>query len=293
MLTKFVLHLLPGDELNHENTMLTRRSLFGLNFISAENVSVVTDEIMQYAYDPRSASLPLVITPNVDDVVQFNKPQYRPIAEQMQRASFILPDGQFVVWASRLLDRPLQSRLPGSDLFPVLWRTARRAGKKILMIAPGVEVAEAMQAEYPGLHVYVPPMFHEADTIRYKAILETAISKLDSCQPDMVLIGIRFPKQHMLALDMIRHLQIKAQQSITEVPMPLFMLLGASFEFYLGIKKRAPKFLQRIGLEWFHRFAQEPRRLFKRFFIEDLAFFPMVWKEVRGASAKGQHSRAK
>ncbi len=61
--------------------------------------------------------------------------------------------------------------------------------------------------------------------------------------------------------------------------MPLFLLMGASFEFYLGLKKRAPVIWQKAGLEWFYRFTQEPHRLFKRFFIDDLQFFPIVARE--------------
>jgi N-acetylglucosaminyldiphosphoundecaprenol N-acetyl-beta-D-mannosaminyltransferase len=57
--------------------------------------------------------------------------------------------------------------------------------------------------------------------------------------------------------------------------------MGASYEFYLNLKKRAPKFWQKTGMEWFYRFTQEPGRLFRRYFVDDMQFFPIVWREFR------------
>jgi N-acetylglucosaminyldiphosphoundecaprenol N-acetyl-beta-D-mannosaminyltransferase len=65
------------------------------------------------------------------------------------------------------------------------------------------------------------------------------------------------------------------------VPYPLFAAVGASFEMLFGLKKQAPLWVRRAGLEWFFRFVQEPRRLFRRYFIDDMAFFPLVWREWR------------
>lgn len=268
-------------QLNHENIQMKTVSLFGLNFISAASVSDVADALLSYQPVVTDTHLPLVITPNVDDVVQFNKRKNAAIAQRMPQAAFILPDGQFIVWASRLIGKPIKSRLPGSDLFPVLWKKSIARKKRIFLIAPSDAVAQPLQSEYPDLHYYVPPFFEVDNQKQFRQILETAIHKIDTLQPELVCIGIRFPKQHMLALEMIARYQQHASGNNPKPGIPLFLLLGASFEFYVGIKKRAPVFMQKTGTEWFHRFIQEPRRLFKRFFIEDLAFFPMVVKEYR------------
>ncbi len=261
--------------------MLKRITLYDLDFISANNFTNVVQEIM--FFDPfteyYNKRLPLLITPNVDDVVKFSKEENIYIAKNMQNASFILPDGQFVVWSSWLLRKPLQRRLPGSDLFPALWSEIKNSNKKIFLIAPDDKVGKLLQNEYPSLRYIVPPFFKECDTSALNEIIDQAIREIQSIRPDMIFIGIRFPKQHLIALKMID--KIKLQQNIipNDSTMPLFLLLGASFEFYLGIKKRAPRFIQILGMEWFHRFVQEPRRLFKRFFIEDMAFFPIIYRE--------------
>ncbi len=265
--------------LNHENMLIDKVSVFGLDFISAESIADVADTILAYQPVITDTHLPLVITPNVDDVVQFSKRKNAAIARHMPHAAFILPDGQFIVWASRLIGKPIKSRLPGSDLFPVLWKKAIAQHKRILLIAPSLQVAQPLQKEYPDLQYYVPPFFEVDNHKQFQEILEAAMRQVALVQPELVLIGIRFPKQHMLALEMINRCHTTNKTKGDQTTSPLFLLLGASYEFYVGIKKRAPVFMQKTGTEWFHRFIQEPRRLFKRFFIEDLAFFPMVVRE--------------
>jgi N-acetylglucosaminyldiphosphoundecaprenol N-acetyl-beta-D-mannosaminyltransferase len=98
-------------------------------------------------------------------------------------------------------------------------------------------------------------------------------------QPEFVFLGIRFPKQNRIALGMMGYDYATGELTDTDKQIPLFLLLGASYEFYLNLKKRAPVFWQKIGMEWFYRFTQEPGRLFRRYFIDDIQFFPIVWKE--------------
>ncbi len=262
--------------------MLTRKRLYDLDFISDSSFKNVVDEIMQYDYNPDNfkVQLPLLITPNVDDVVKFKRAENKSIANEMKKATFILPDGQFIVWSSWLLRKPLKKRLPGSDLFPALWDKLKTSNKSILLIAPDNNVGEMLRQEFPNLNYYVPPFFDEADTVALNEVIANCLNEIEKCNPDLVFIGIRFPKQHFIALQTIENIQAKLLSNGSSSKMPLFLLLGASFEFYLGIKKRAPKIIQYIGMEWFHRFAQEPKRLFRRFFIEDLAFFPIFWKEI-------------
>lgn len=259
--------------------MLTRKQLFGLPFISAPNCSVVVDDILRHHQAQMDGSnvLPLLITPNVDDVVKFSHPQHQHIAQEMKRAAYILPDGQFVVWSSKLLGKKLDRRLPGSDFFPVFWQEIKGSNKRILLIAPDERVGRQLQAQHNDLTYYVPPFFSEHDTDAVRDVISTCKKLAIEAKPDFILLGIRFPKQHLIALALCE-MYDELQMQHTETP--LIMLLGASFEFYLGIKKRAPRIFRFMGLEWFHRFLMEPRRLFKRFFIEDMAFFPIVWKEL-------------
>ncbi|MBK7110387.1 MAG: WecB/TagA/CpsF family glycosyltransferase [Bacteroidetes bacterium] len=95
-------------------------------------------------------------------------------------------------------------------------------------------------------------------------------------KPEYIFIGIRFPKQNYIAFELLDNLQ---KQGYSKSEMPLCLLLGASYEFYLDIKKRAPAIWQKTGMEWFYRFTQEPGRLFKRYFIDDMQFVSIFMKE--------------
>ncbi|HCK22736.1 MAG TPA: hypothetical protein DHW15_11425, partial [Bacteroidetes bacterium] len=173
--------------------------------------------------------------------------------------------------------KPLKKRLPGSELFPLLWKELVAQNRKVMVIAPSQQVGELLQKELPGLAYYVPPFFNEEDEQAVAEVVAEACKVMDELQPEYVFLGIRFPKQNYIALGMIAH----QQQKGAATPMPLFLLLGASYEFYLDLKKRAPLFWQKLGLEWLYRFTQEPGRLFKRYFIDDMKFFPIVWRERR------------
>jgi len=85
---------------------------------------------------------------------------------------------------------------------------------------------------------------------------------------------LRYPKQEMLIINLHEKLNQK------NIKLPVFFNLGASYEFYTGIKNRAPKWMQKIGLEWLHRFLSEPKRTFKRYFYDDLYIFILFLKEL-------------
>ncbi len=257
--------------------MLHRTHLFGLDLINEDSFDPVIASMLDFSaqYNPEDDKLPLLFTPNVDDVVKLNELKYAELADTLKKSFYILPDGQPVIWASKWLGKPLKRRLPGSELFPLLWKQLVAQNRKFMVIAPSQQVGELLQKELPDLAFYVPPFFNEEDEVAVANVVAEACKVMDSLQPEYVFLGIRFPKQNYIALGMMAH----RQQKKGAEPMPLFLLLGASYEFYLNLKKRAPLFWQRIGMEWFYRFTQEPGRLFKRYFIDDMKFFSIVWRE--------------
>ena len=289
--------------------MIKRTRIFDLDLINDKNFDSTISSILNFnkEYDENSGLLPLLFTPNVDDVVKLNEKKYADLSAILKRSYYILPDGQPVIWASKLLGKKLESRLPGSELFPLLWKAVIRENKRVMVVAPSPEVGELLKKEYPSLEYYVPPFFDVNNPDELKNVITGASEIFDKIKPDYVFIGIRFPKQNHIALGLIDH--FKKSQSLSpelrtqnpelrtqnlldadavgrqaqnaEHQMPLFLLMGASYEFYLNLKKRAPKFWQKTGMEWFYRFTQEPGRLFKRYFVDDMKFFPIVWKEFK------------
>jgi len=229
------------------------------------------------SFDSRTSNkLPLLITPNVDQVVKLARAENTALKTSCAQAAFILPDGQPIVWTSRWRDRysGLRGRLTGSDLFPLLWLQIKERGQKVLFILPNESLAERFRDEYPHARAYAPPMFNVDDADAYSQVLQDCLFFLDKGGYDHVLIGLGFPKQEHLALDLINAMK-------DGVMRPLFSLLGASFEFHYGLKGRAPLWMQKAGLEFLHRMLSEPGRMIKRYLWDDLAFFPLARKEIK------------
>ena len=104
-------------------------------------------------------------------------------------------------------------------------------------------------------------------------------------QPEFVVIGIGFPKQQRLALGLMSRLDAAGSD------LPIFMLLGGSLDMHVGRVRRAPTWIQRAGLEWLFRFALEPRRLFRRYFVTDMRFFGLLARELLAESPSSSARR--
>jgi N-acetylglucosaminyldiphosphoundecaprenol N-acetyl-beta-D-mannosaminyltransferase len=247
--------------------------MFGMDFHSAENHQKVLDFFRSHDRVP-AGNLPFLITPNVDQIVKLHKSENQDLLIQLEKSCIILPDGQPIVWASKLKfgSSGLENRLTGSDLFPKLWADLKKNSKKVFFILPKENLGKAFQTEYSNCRFYAPPMFSIKEEIKYSSVIEHCCSEIRAFKPDHVMIGLGFPKQEHLAIAI--HKEVGGSSIF-------YHLLGASFEFYLGEKKRAPTWMQKMGLEFIHRLISEPRRMIKRYLIDDLAFFPLFVKELR------------
>jgi N-acetylglucosaminyldiphosphoundecaprenol N-acetyl-beta-D-mannosaminyltransferase len=202
-----------------------------------------------------------IVTPNLDILRQFTSCDES--RELILAASHRVADGLPIVWASRIARTPLPERVPGSDFVLTLPEAAAQAGLPVFLLGgnPGVaEVAAArLEAGHPGLRVefHCPPFGFEDDPAQMDAIRRA----LRRAQPALVLVGLGFPKQERV----IRLLR-------DELPGAWFAGVGISLSFLAGDQPRAPRLLQRLGLEWMHRLWHEPRRLFRRYVVDGLPF---------------------
>jgi N-acetylglucosaminyldiphosphoundecaprenol N-acetyl-beta-D-mannosaminyltransferase len=187
-----------------------------------------------------------------------------------------------VLWASRLLRRPLPGRVPGSDLAPALFAAAaRRGGLRVYLLgaAPGVaaRAAEEIEDAWPAVRVvgtYSPPPGFENDPDENNQIL----ARIQINRPDVVVVGLGAPKQELwLAANRAR------------IRAPVALAVGATIDFLAGEKTRAPRWMRKVGLEWLHRLASEPRRLTRRYARDAWIFPQLVWREWR---ADGRRSGA-
>ncbi len=253
---------------------LDRASLFGLELVNAASLGPVIDEILD---GPRRDDQiqPVVLTPNVDIVVHLDQAPDSVEADLFRRAQFCLPDGQPLVMVSGLLGQRLAARLPGSGLFHDLWPRIVEQNLPALVIASSDDIAARLENEHPKAGFIVPPIFDADDDGAIAEIVDQLLAASRATRPNMVLVGIGNPKDARIIAALFE------RWDPTLGPKPLCLGLGGSFSMYLGLKKRAPSWIQRIGMEWFYRFLQEPRRLFHRYFVRDMAFFGIVWREWR------------
>ncbi len=208
------------------------------------------------------------VTANVDHVVRFSRcPDVRPLYTE---ADLVVADGMPLIWASRLLRTPLPCRVAGSDLFPRLCGEAADAGLSVFLLggAPGAaqRALDVLTKQHPALRVagtYCPDYGFENDPDELARINET----IRHASPDILFVGLGSPKQERW---------IAANRN--KCGARLSIGVGISFSFVSGDVTRAPRWLQRLGLEWFHRLLQEPGRLWKRYLVHDLPFVWLVGK---------------
>lgn len=250
--------------------MVKKVAIFDFDFRCSNSYDEIADEVIRFD-GTNSSKNPFLITPNVDDVVNWNKPEYAILKEEFKKSAFVLADGQPLVLFSKLIGKNLIRRMPGSSLFPFIWSRIKEKGYPVLLILARNEICEWYEKDYELCKTYFPPVFDSKDTTQIKNIVFACKESIEKFNPYFVFIGIQFPKQNILALELFRSISVKR--------MPLFLMLGASMEFYSGHLKRSPRFFQQIGLEWFYRFCQHPNRLFKRYFINDMQIFKIFIKE--------------
>jgi len=210
-----------------------------------------------------------IVTPNVDHVCLCAK---NPEFKWAYDGAFLrVPDGVPLLWGSRLLGTPLMERLNGTDLVYAISELSAKKGRSVFLLGAeeGVpeQAAKRLQALYPGLQIagmHSPPMGFEKnpeDNDRIMALLhETA--------PDICFVALGSPKQ-----------EIWMRRYFEASRVPLTIGVGASFDFIAGRKRRAPLIMQRTGLEWLWRLCTEPRRLWRRYLVDDMYFFVLLARQ--------------
>jgi len=264
-----------ADSLRHMQDRLARRRLFGLDFLDAPDTASVVELLLGYDRAPSDDGLlPVLVTPNVDQLVKVDAGSDPVATEVVRTARYVIADGQPIVWASRLLGAPLATRLAGSMLLIDLWPRLIAGGTPVLVVASSDEIADLVRRDHPGAVVVVAPQLRVDDPATFIDFADRCIAAIDPVATVHVFVTLGYPRRERL-------IRVLIDQWPAEAPYPLFSAVGASFEMLYGLKKRAPRWMQRAGLEWFFRFLQEPRRLFRRYFVDDMAFFPLVWREWR------------
>jgi N-acetylglucosaminyldiphosphoundecaprenol N-acetyl-beta-D-mannosaminyltransferase len=173
------------------------------------------------------------------------------------QGGLVLPDGQPLVWAMRLLGHRDASRVYGPELMARYCERAAGSGTRMFLYGGRnqgalVQLALNLRHRYPGIQIvggYSPP-FRDLDADEQDAI----VGEINRSRADVVWVGIGQPKQEKWMARM--HEKLDA---------PVLVGVGAAFDFHAGLVPQAPAWMQEIGLEWAYRLAHEPRRLWRRY----------------------------
>lgn len=209
-----------------------------------------------------------VVTPNVDHIVRLEKDEE--LQKVYKNASLILTDGKPLIWISKWYKTPIKEKISGSDLFPRVCQLAANKNYTMYLLGAAEGVADTaarnLIKKYPGLNIvgtYSPPFGFEKNEQEMNKIK----TQIQDVHPDILIVGLGCPKQEKF---MYYHCK--------ELGVPISFGLGASIDFEAGNIKRAPKWMSNHGLEWLYRFSKEPKRLFKRYFVDDLKIIQVARK---------------
>ena len=216
----------------------------------------------------------VLVTPNVDQIIKMQVD--REYYDIVRKAEWVVCDSKILYFCFKLLKTPLLETIPGSSFFPAFYEYHRDDENcKIFLL--GALDGVALKArdrinEKVGRQIVVGAYSPSYGFEKKQEENERIYKMINSSGANVVLVGVGCPKQEKW---------IDAHKN--RMPgVNIWMALGATIDFEAGSVKRAPVIWQNLYLEWFYRFLQEPRRLFKRYFVDDIKFFWYFGKQLLG-----------
>ncbi len=238
-------------------------TLFGVP-IDNLNMAEVLDRIESMIGD---GGIHQHVVVNVDKIVKMES--NASLRQTVLDCDLITVDGQPIIWVSKLFKCPIKERVTGVDLFDALMGRCAERGLRPYLLGARQEIVaktvDALKGKYPKLQL-------AGWRNGYWTADEEAriVQGIKEAKPDVLCMAVGSPKQELFLG--------KWKQ---EMHVSFVMGVGGSFDVTAGVLRRAPKWIQQVGLEWLYRLAQEPRRLWRRYLRDDMAFFRLVWREWR------------
>ncbi|RHT81427.1 glycosyltransferase [Clostridiaceae bacterium AM27-36LB] len=234
-------------------------------YINNLTMSETIDEIEQMI---ESGKRSYVVAINVDVVMKIENDSY--LKKVVDGADMVLVDGMPLVWISKMQGKPLKAKISGSDLVPLLFEEAAKKNYTVFIIGGkdgiAVQAKRRLERSMPGIRIvgtYAPPLGFEKDDDELNKINEM----ISNVKPDLLIACFGCPKQEKWIYENINKYNAKVS-----------ICAGATVDFLAGNVKRAPHWMSEHGLEWFYRFLQEPKRMFKRYFIDDIKILRLIKK---------------
>ena len=251
----------------------------------SERVEILNVGIDNFAFDEFLARLKkgIVFTPNVDHLMNLRKdPEF---VEAYQEADYRVCDSQILIYAAKFLGTPIKAKISGSDLFPIFCEHhGKNPNIKIFLLGGAAGIPQRAQFNI-NRHIgrdiivdaYSPPFGFEKDEVECKQIID----KVKNSPANVLVVGLGSPKQEKWIA--------KYRKQLPNID--IFMGVGAAIDFAAGNKSRAPKFVSELGLEWLYRLISEPKRLWKRYLVQDVPFVWLLIKQKLAGKITSQSSK--
>lgn len=240
-----------------------------IHLVDIKDACNIVEDYIDKNKNAKSKKPIMVQAVNADTIIKANL--YKDIANISNKADLALADGMPIVWISKFMKKRLKERVAGPDFFDYFNRISNEKGYSYYFLGATddvmAKIISRMKSEYSNIQItgYYSPPFSDMDNELENENICNKISKLN---PDVVWVGLGCPKQEKWIVN-----------NKNRITASMIMGIGAVFQFYAGTLKRAPKFMQRTGLEWFYRLLKEPRRLFKRYIVNGPRFIHFIIKD--------------
>ena len=216
----------------------------------------------------------VLITPNLDHLVKLQHD--REFYEVYRQAEWVVCDSKILYLLSKLLKHPLPEAIPGSSFFTAFYMFHKDDPDcRIFLLGAKEGIAQkAMERinEKVGRKIVVGAHSPSFGFEKNERECEALVDIVNKSGANVLLVGVGAPKQEKWIM--------KYRNQMPDVD--LFMALGATIDFEAGTLKRAPRLWQKLGMEWLYRCLKEPRRLFKRYFVDDMQFFYYFAQQLLG-----------
>lgn len=241
------------------------KSLFLNTYINNLTEAEAIEGLCQAVKDKKKT---FVVYVNSDVIIKIEQEPY--LKEIVDSADMVLTDGMPLIWISHFHRKPIKEKISGSDMVPRLCEAAWREGYSIFLLGGAEKVpqqaADKLKKRFSGIKIagaYSPRFGFEKDA----GELEKIRDMISAAQPDILIVCLGCPKQEKFIYENMN--QYQATVSVCA---------GATIDFLAGNVKRCPGWMSRTGFEWLYRFMKEPKRLFRRYFIDDIRIFALALK---------------
>lgn len=220
----------------------------------------------------------VVFTPNVDHLIKLETDSE--FLQAYSISDYKLCDSQILIYASRFLGTAIKEKISGSDIFPAFYNYHKNNEDiKIFLLGAGEGIALIAQNKINKkvgrnivIATYSPPFGFEKDENECQNIVDM----INDSGATVLVIGVGAPKQEKWLYNYKDNLPY----------IKIFMALGATIDFEADNLKRAPKWMSEVGLEWLFRLLCEPKRLWKRYLVDDVVFFLLILRQKLKLSFK-------